>query len=197
VIKKLVSVLLLASFAACFFALLGCGNDDAGLAVANEDLISHKAFRVSGGVASPGSSIAGSIFVMGEQGSTTGSRIQIIATLQVGSDDWAGVDLDIPREWRVSSVLSDYPQTGDRPESYVNILHTGAEVAFNTSIRIGNTKYTELVRGGQGNISISLEPAVPVKELPKNVDIICGVGSQGDLIEYASYETISVPLSSQ
>jgi hypothetical protein len=197
-IKKLVSMLLYAFFVACFLTLSGCSGDDAGSALANENLVSHQALLVRGGADSSGSSITGTVFVLGEPGSNAGSRIQITATLQIDKGDWAGVMLEIPKEWRISEVLSDYPQDGNSPESYVTVLQTGADEAFNKRIAIGFTKdRPELSRGGQGDISISLEPAVPMKQLPKEIEIVCGLGSQGDTIAYASHETISVPLTSQ
>lgn len=199
-IKRHLPVLLFVLFAACFFALAGCSRDDAGV-LANEDVIAHKAFVVSGGTSTPGSSITGTVFVLGKNGSKVGDRIQITATVRVDDSDWAGVELDIPKEWRISSILSDYPQRGNNlhPESYVTVWSKSPDAdAFDKFVRIGHTKqFPDLGRGGQGNISISLEPAVPVKELPKNFEIRCGVGSRGDSIAYPSYMTVSVPLSSQ
>jgi len=192
-LKLLLTLLVLSS------GLVSCTdqNDIAGSDSVNRNVVNYQDFSLSADTVGLDTNVSGTIFVIGENDKPDELRVQIIAWVEIDSTDWAGVEFAIPHGWEVSGIVSDYPQGYPAPDEYTTSWQTeDSESEWHIKVDIGSSKYnTDITRGGKGTVFIELKPLYPEQKLPDSIDILAGVGSEGDMVAYPCYQIINVLLN--
>jgi len=165
----------------------------------NKDVVNYEDFSLNANTVGLDTRISGTIFIIGDHEKPDELRIQIIAWVEIDSKDWAGVEFAIPQGWEVSRILSNYPQGYPAPDEYTTSWQTEAsEPEWHIKVDIGFSEYsTDITRGGNGTVLIELESLSPEQELPDSINILVGIGSEGDTVAYPCNEIISVPLNTK
>jgi hypothetical protein len=178
-------------------AALSCRQSPMPSSPVNNDLINYRSFFVSAESVDLDTFTRGTIFVRGDKEKPEERRVQISAWVEIDAADWGGVSFSIPQGWKVTHIASDYPRGNPEPETYTGILQTESEhVQYHRIVEVGCTRHGAAEpQGGKGNLIIELAPESPEQELPENLEILIGAGSEDDYILNPVHETFEVPLN--
>ncbi|MBP2132494.1 hypothetical protein J2128_000415 [Methanomicrobium sp. W14] len=176
-------------------AVISNENSSEILAV-NHDVIRSAGFSVNSGSIGQNTSAAGTVFVCGP--GETAENIRIAARVEVDPGDWGGVAFYVPAGWKVSGVLSSYPEGDDRsrPSDYAATWTTTDEKSeWSSWVEIGRIRGGLPAAGGNGTVVIDL---VPDKASARNISepaIMVGAGSEEkDGIKIMETGLIKVPV---
>jgi hypothetical protein len=158
----------------------------------NNDVLNFKDFYLTAESVKLNTNVKGTIFVKRNGENADKKHIQISARVEIDPRDWGGVSFYFPQGWNVSGITSDYPQGNPGPERYTTTLSSGGEARL---VYIGNSKMSASSNGGEGDIIIDLDPVSTNKDLPEDLVITVGVGSEGEVVVNPVSQKIMVPLN--
>lgn len=164
----------------------------------NKDIIEIKDFNICSESTELNTSVKGTVFIKSKDNKI--GDVQIVAFIDVDTNDWGGISIYLSDEWGISSVKSSYAQnrsTSDY-EDFIEIFSTfDSKYTLNQMIRIGRGMQYIPVNIGAGVVIIDLE----LKDLNSNLksfDMMIGVGSDeenGVMIENPDSIFIQIPFS--
>jgi hypothetical protein len=128
----------------------------------------------------------GTIFVTRDEAHPTIPHLQIVAWMEIDSRDFGGIQFKIPIGWKLTNLVTDYPQSGEDPALHITTWYgPEGEDYYRILINIGGvwSIYDE-VKGGKGMIVINIEPSGYLSELPDSLELNIGAGSSGENIIY-------------
>lgn len=161
--------------------------------VYNEEMIQIQNFNITSESTNLQTSANGTIFVKSTDGVPV---IQIIASIEVDSNDWGGVTFYIPKNWYISNIKSSYPESKTQkiPRSNIATFTTGdPDYKHNTMIRIGRDHNKENpTGGGTGTVVIDIFPDSEVINTDEIVHIIIALGTDGSRI--METDSVKVPI---
>ena len=127
-------------------------------ATANEGIIQIQSFNISSDSVEQKTSAEGTLFVKGKEGMAI--EIQVVARIEVDSDDWGGVAFYIPHGWHTTSLKSSFPEKlGFVPANYTATWTTAnADSPWRSMIEIARDRTYKPVGGGKGAVMIDIVP---------------------------------------
>ncbi len=165
----------------------------------NSDVLSYRGFYLSAEEVGLTTFTQGTVFVRGDRDNPEEMRVQIVARVEIDTEDFGGVSFNIPQGWKVATVVSDYPQGNPAPEIYTVSLQTADEtVTWPVIVEVGRTSHIAgqaNPQGGTGTLIIELSPALSGRELPEDIDILIAAGSKIPSTVDAVHMTLSIPLN--
>ncbi|RKP47900.1 hypothetical protein D7Z26_22055 [Cohnella endophytica] len=163
----------------------------------NEKVIQTKSFHVNSASTDLKTSAKGTVYVRGDNGKA--EHIQIVAWIEIDSDDWGGVAFYIPDKWHVSNIISSYPDNGTRlkPADYVSTWTTASgHSEWRTMIEVGRDRSYKPTGGGTGTVMIDIIPDENGPHHPEVSKIGVEVGSnEKEGQKMMGTDSIEIPLS--
>jgi hypothetical protein len=171
----------------------------------NQDVLLTVPFTLDASAVGLDTSVQGTAFVIGDKDNPKDRRIEVIATLNIDSHDWGGIEFDFPGDWDIVSITSSYPEGNSSPEDYVSAVRVyddptpdvmeGICVGWN-SLPSGSAAGG----GGFGSLSFEIKPAPNGDGLPEYIGMVIGLGSLIDTLNdvpvvHLCYIEIQIPLA--
>ncbi|TVX99685.1 hypothetical protein [Cohnella terricola] len=176
-------------------AVLWHSKQNPNAATVNEKIVQVESFHVSADTAHLQTLAEGTVFVYGNE--ATAERIQIVARIEVDPADWGGVAFYVPLGWRVSDIVSDYPEnTEAKPADYVSTWTTAsADSRWRAMIEVARDRSYTPIGGGKGTIVIDLVPDKKTVSRSTPLHIGVEVGSEEkDGAKSMGTDSIEVPV---
>lgn len=143
----------------------------------NDDIIQVQNFSIRADSSPLDTFANGTVFVKGNSGEV--NSIQIVASVEIDPEDWGGVAFYIPAQWRISNIVSSYPDN----EAAINLSQyittwttdTPSINQWDTMIEIGRSHDYQASKGGSGTVVIDI---IPDRKQPRDMTIGVEVGSE-------------------
>lgn len=136
--------------------LAGCIQDMATTNTPiNQNLLQVKNFNISTDLATDNTSAVGDIYF---QKSADHITVTILASINIGANDWAGVSFYIPKGWEISNILSSYPDDNMASEKSEAVVWSteDADYLWDSYIEIGHDYNQQPTGGGKGTVLLEL-----------------------------------------
>lgn len=159
----------------------------------NEGIISSKDFCVRSDSTGLNTSAIGTIYV--EKDESNNYTAQIVAWIEIDPMDWGGVAFTIPSGWKVTSIVSSYPNSSFAHLA-VGMLTSGIDWQ---QVEIGNRlHHPEFAPdGGSGSAIVELTTYQKGQKPQETLEFMVSLGSDeidGTQIMHPDFETIEVPI---
>lgn len=163
----------------------------------NKDVAQTIGFSVHSDSTDLNTSARGTIFLRG-----TGEipeNMRIVSRIVVDPEDWGGVAFLIPAGWRISGIMSSYPEN-DTPETsadYVTTFTTAdPDSEWSARVEIGRDYGYLSTGGGAGTVVIDLVPDRSAIHSSGTFNITVEVGSdEKDGVKICGTDWIKIPVS--
>lgn len=165
----------------------------------NKNIISQRGFNVSTDSTVLDTSAKGTVFIKELEGNP--EEAQIVAFIEIDSNDWGGVSFYITSDWSISNITSSYPENESQmiDTDYIATWTTSdPETEWNQRIEIGRDRNYSPTIGGTGTIVIDLFLDKEFAHKPETFNIMVAVGSnerEGVKIVETDSTRISIPLT--
>ena len=162
--------------------------------IINENIVHIQSFDISSDATNIRTSVNGTIFVKRFEKLPT---IQIIASIDIDSNDWGGITFYIPKNWYVSNIMSSYPESTESKilKDSIAILTTGKpDYEYNTMIQIGRQHENITNYGGSGTVVFDIVPGNEKLQREDLVNIVISLGTDSDNISGTDWIEIPVIL---
>ncbi len=136
--------------------LAGCIQDMATTNTPiNQNLLQVKNFNISTDLATDNTSAVGDIYF---QKSADHITVTILASINIGANDWGGVSFYIPKGWEISNILSSYPDDNMASEKSEAVVWSteDADYLWDSYIEIGHDYNQQPTGGGKGTVLLEL-----------------------------------------
>lgn len=165
----------------------------------NKNIISQRGFNVSTDSTVLDTSAKGTVFIKELEGNP--EEAQIVAFIEIDSNDWGGVSFYITSDWSISNITSSYPENESQmiDTDYIATWTTSdPETEWNQRIEIGRDRDYSPTIGGTGTIVIDLFLDKEFAHKAETFNIMVAVGSnerEGVKIVETDSTRISIPLT--
>ena len=114
-----------------------------------------KNFNISTDLSTDNTSAVGDIYF---QKSADHITVTILASINIGANDWAGVSFYIPKGWEISNILSSYPDDNMASEKSEAVVWSteDADYLWDSYIEIGHDYNQQPTGGGKGTVLLEL-----------------------------------------
>jgi len=165
----------------------------------NKNIILQRGFNVSSDSTELNTSAKGTVFIKEVEGNP--EEVQIVASVEIDTNDWGGVTFYITNDWNISNITSSYPENESQmiPADYIATWGTSdTEPEWGKRIEIGRDRNYVPTIGGTGTIVIDLFLDKELAPKPETFNIMVAVGSdekEGVKIVETDNTQISIPLT--
>ena len=121
----------------------------------NENLLQVENFNISTNLAADNTSAMGDIYF---QKTAERITVTILASINIGANDWGGVGFYIPKGWDISNILSSYPD-GNIPNDKIEAVIWSTEDTdspWDSYLEIGHEYNQQPTGGGKGTVLLEL-----------------------------------------
>lgn len=181
------------------YLLTACSTGNLGNEIRTSEVYGSSNFAIS--AESTGTTAEGSIVLYEKDDGDLG--VKLLASINIGDDDWGGVAFYLPQNIVLSDVICTYPEEIKREtkQSVVDIWRTDSgDTEYTTGIEIGRSREF-IARGGKGIVIIeaTLNKVAGDKDLPEGLHfaIECGGKLDGDKVIWGiGHDEITVNIHS-
>lgn len=179
--------------------LSACKNSSRNEIRVNKNIILQRGFNISSDSTELNTSAKGTVFIKEVEGNP--EEVQIVASIEIDTNDWGGVTFYIANDWNISNITSSYPENESQviPADYINTWTTSdPEPEWSKRIEIGRDRNYVPTIGGTGTIVIDLFLDKELAPKPETFNIMVAVGSdekEGVKIIETDNTQISIPLT--
>jgi hypothetical protein len=160
----------------------------------NEGVVSFKDFYVSSNSTNLNTFARGTIFV--EKDESDNYTAQIVAWIDIDPMDWGGISFTLPFGWEVAKITCSYPDTSANIVTWESSNDDFDK--WHQIVEIATSHVESPSGGGSGSIVIELATSPKGQEPSKALEIMVGVGSDGNASTYyglwPDFETVEVPI---
>ena len=179
--------------------LSACKNSSRNEIRVNKNIILQRGFNISSDSTELNTSAKGTVFIKEVEGNP--EEVQIVASVEIDTNDWGGVTFYITNDWNISNITSSYPENESQmiPADYIETWTTSdPESEWSKRIEIGRDRNYVPTIGGTGTIVIDLFLDKELAPKPETFNIMVAVGSdekEGVKIIETDNTQISIPLT--
>ena len=179
--------------------LSACKNSSRNEIRVNKNIILQRGFNISSDSTELNTSAKGTVFIKEVEGNP--EEVQIVASIEIDTNDWGGVTFYIANDWNISNITSSYPENESQmiPADYIDTWTTSdPESEWSKRIEIGRDRNYVPTIGGTGTIVIDLFLDKELAPKPETFNIMVAVGSdekEGVKIIETDNTQISIPLT--
>lgn len=179
--------------------LSACKNSSRNEIRVNKNIILQRGFNISSDSTELNTSAKGTVFIKEVEGNA--EEVQIVASIEIDTNDWGGVTFYIANDWNISNITSSYPENESQmiPADYIDTWTTSdPESEWSKRIEIGRDRNYVPTIGGTGTIVIDLFLDKELAPKPETFNIMVAVGSdekEGVKIIETDNTQISIPLT--
>lgn len=121
----------------------------------NQNLLQVKTFTISTDLAADNTSAVGDIYF---QKTAEHINVTILASINIGANDWGGVSFYIPKGWDISNILSSYPDVNIPNKKSETVIWSteDADSPWGSYIEIGHEHNQQPTGGGKGTVLLEL-----------------------------------------